>query len=389
MPNKKSKEILTRSPGKTSIEYSSDAHERGLHANLSRKRIFLLSGAALLFCFQCFSFVAWMIRPSHEFDEEQHPPTPDYAQDRYWAARPDQNDLADFIPEDSNLVDGQSDSEVDVFFVHPTSYLSDESWNANAAEYSTRISQQDVVQQSSVFNGSARVFAPRYRQATMGTFAYLNEENSRRALDLAYKDIREAFQFYLRNYNDGRPFILAGHSQGAFLVVRLMQDFLDVTEASRDSRFIIAYAPGAGIKPDQFQKLKSCTSPEQTSCYVSWNSRLWGVEIQGPDDLNAGLKGTVCINPITWKPGEDIASAHQHQGSMRKDFLRIDRQFIEARCKNSLLWVKASEIERYQSDFQKENLHPMDFNLFYLDVRKNVDVRIRRHRERYPALYGR
>lgn len=33
-------------------------------------------------------------------------------------------------------------------------------------------------------------------------------------LELAYEDIKCAFEYYMENYNDGRPIVVAGFSQG-------------------------------------------------------------------------------------------------------------------------------------------------------------------------------
>ncbi len=322
----------------------------------------------------CLTFVAWMIRPSHDFSDDPVTGTPDYSSNLFWAALPETRDEADIIPADPEIQDQQYRARVDVFFVHPTSYISDKSWNADASSYSTRINDQDVVQQASVFNGSAKIYAPRYRQATMGTFAYLDSEDSQHALDRAYEDVRAAFLYYRKNLNQGRPYILAGHSQGAFMVVRLMQEFLDVNPKSMDDRFIIAYAPGAAIHTDDFEYIRPCEAPDEIRCYVSWNSRAWGVE-----EKNARLQNSVCVNPISWNRREDSARREKHMGSIRKDFQTLDRNNVEARCKESLLWVRLKHSEYYESSFQKSNFHPVDFNLFYLDIRRNLELRIHRY----------
>ncbi|MEQ8350802.1 MAG: DUF3089 domain-containing protein [Leptospiraceae bacterium] len=334
----------------------------------------------------CFTIVAWMIRPSHSFEEEKATAAPDYSIIEFWAASPDKTDEADHVPNHSGLSDLQSSAKVDVFFVHPTSYLG-QTWNADASTYRTQTSDTDVIRQASVFNGAARIFAPRYRQATMGTFVDLDSPDSNKALDRAYSDVRRAFLYYLEHMNQGRPYILAGHSQGAFMVLRLMQEFLDQPITRRDERFIVSYAPGAAIYTDQFRNLKPCNSPEQLSCYISWNSRVWGVEIQGAKDVNARLKDSVCINPVSWRRSDETSNRKDHLGSIRKDFQTLDTQFLEARCQNSILWVRLKNSELYQSSFQKNNLHPMDMNLFYLDLRKNARVRISAHQSKHPGYY--
>ncbi len=76
-----------------------------------------------------------------------------------------------------------------------------------------------------MFNGSCRVFAPRYRQAHLKAFFMRSSNKSVEAFDTAYSDLKSAFEFYLLHYNKGRPIIIASHSQGTLHAIRLMKDF--------------------------------------------------------------------------------------------------------------------------------------------------------------------
>ncbi|GIR73695.1 MAG: hypothetical protein CM15mP76_04220 [Prochlorococcus sp.] len=68
--------------------------------------------------------------------------------------------------------------------------------------------------QASAFNGSCNIYAPEYRQATYFSF-FDKDDNGKKALDLAYEDIENAFNYFLEFFNNGKPFIIAAHSQGA------------------------------------------------------------------------------------------------------------------------------------------------------------------------------
>ena len=130
---------------------------------------------------------------------------------------------------------------MDVFFIHPTTYIGSDddkinvtdldlndlfklagsmrkaAWNANLDD--TALNNQTdikpILYQASVFNGSCRIFAPRYRQANLKAFLVRKSPKAQETFDLAYGDIKAAFQYYLDHYNHGRPIIIAGHSQGS------------------------------------------------------------------------------------------------------------------------------------------------------------------------------
>ena len=98
---------------------------------------------------------------------------------------------------------------MDVFFIHPTSFLGVLSgkWNAAIDDKSiNKITDKgSLLFQASVFNQHARVYAPRYRQAHIKAFFMPDNPASPKAIDLAYEDVRRAFMYYLEHYNHGRP----------------------------------------------------------------------------------------------------------------------------------------------------------------------------------------
>jgi len=156
---------------------------------------------------------------------------PDYADIRYWAAHPWKKDPSDSISK--GIKDEAIDTSVDVFFLHPTTLTDKESqgkiWNAdiNDAELNAKTDFSSILYQASVFNKSCRVFAPRYRQAHIYSFFSKDTVSSKAALDLAYQDIKTAFEYYLKFYNKGRPIIIASHSQGTFHAGRLLKEYFE------------------------------------------------------------------------------------------------------------------------------------------------------------------
>src|SRR5688572_5323503 len=136
---------------------------------------------------------------------------PDYSQLKYWSAHPEVLDSADAvpIPEWENV---QASSPVDVFFIHPTSYIGKRGhnkWNAdiNDAKVNDDVDQAPIRYQATIFNGAGKIYAPRYRQAHLHAFFTKRKEDAKKALALAYEDVTKAFKYFLDHYHNGRPFI--------------------------------------------------------------------------------------------------------------------------------------------------------------------------------------
>src|SRR5690606_23044322 len=112
--------------------------------------------------------------------------------------------------------------------------------------------------------------APRYRQATLWTFLDFTP-NSEKALDLAYGDIERAFDHYMATRNEGRPFILAAHSQGSYHAMRLLEE--RILGAPAGDLMVAAYAIGGPVI-DAFTReaLPACTGPDETGCLIGWNA---------------------------------------------------------------------------------------------------------------------
>ncbi|MCB1167373.1 MAG: DUF3089 domain-containing protein [Leptospiraceae bacterium] len=336
------------------------------------KRLLLL--LAILTSFTgCTTLFLYWIKPGDDFDPQSVPVAPDYSRPEAWAALPDQTDEPDDVPTSTNLKDEQSQATADVFFVHPTTYLSSDGWNA---PYDGSIVVYDLSPlklQTSVFNGSARIYAPRYRQATLYSFAE-DTENARQALALASSDVMRAFAYYLEHYNRGRPFFLAGHSQGSLMLIDVLKKYMDQRPMSN---FVAAYLPGWAIIPAEFKNLKPCRTPDQIGCFVSWNSKKWG---SVPEDFPiAATRYTngLCVNPITWTINEQSAEPTSHKGGVNFAFREVDSHLVRAKCEGDMLWVDVSDEAGYSPRRgDKRNLHVADYSLFYIDIRENIALRL-------------
>src|SRR5262245_27270254 len=128
------------------------------------------------------------------------------------------------------------------------------------------------------FSSLCRVYAPVYRQVTLGSFGEGGEEETQQRFDLAYGDVLDAFRHYLANDNDGRGFVLMGHSQGSGMISQLMGELIDDDPALRD-QLISALVIGSTVAvPDgeevggDFDNIPACRSGDQTGCVLSYMS---------------------------------------------------------------------------------------------------------------------
>jgi len=306
------------------------------------------------------------------------PAPPDYSDLNDWAAHPWKWDYSDSAP--AFLLHEVRDTSVDVFFLHPTTYTSNfENSNMNADVNDSGLNRKTdittILYQASVFNGSCRVFAPRYRQAHLKAYFRLNSEESKKAFDLAYEDLKTAFQYYLDHWNNGRPIIIAAHSQGAMHAVRLLQEFFDGKPLQK--QLVCAYVVGWQIKKDDFDKIPWGDLADQTGCVVGWRTYKKDKE----DFLIRREDGnSLCVNPISWKTDNNWTPKEMHKGAVGKDFNKLVAEKISAEIAPGLniVWVNVpDDIERKSAIASRfGNLHIADYNLFWMDIRENVKERI-------------
>lgn len=303
-----------------------------------------------------------------DFDSEIHAAPPDYSLSENWAALPFRNDLADVLPKGESWV-SDSVKQVDVFYVHPTIYQKGRLWNADLTDnkLNRKVDKWPVRLQASVFNASCRVYTPRYRQAVVDVF-YNPSTDGQRALDLAYADVKKAFQYFLTHYSDSRPFIIAGHSQGTYHTVRLLQEMIDTTILRE--RLVAAYVVGLTVNEQMYENLHMCASPTETGCYLSWMSYREGYQPKWEYH-----KTTECVNPLTWSRDTAYISEFKSLGTVVFNPKRIRQKRTSARIvkhDGEILWVK-TRAPWFQV---MKNLHVADYGLFYMDIRANVKQRV-------------
>lgn len=318
-----------------------------------------------------------ILKPRHDFATYTPYPGPDYAQDSLWAALPTRHDSADAAPRYSGLRDEQATAAADVFFIHPTTYYWNEAWNADLtrAKLNRYTDRTTIRQQASAFNAAGRIYAPRYRQATLYSFFDEETTNGQAALDFAYGDVKAAFQYYLAHHNQGRPIIIAGHSQGTAHATRLLHEFFD-TDPKLRRQLVAAYLIGFKVKPDEYQAIRPCADSLETGCFISYNAVATGNDYPP-------FHPFVATNPLTWTLDTLLAPAALNRGGVGQEFKRIDPHVTSAKVHQGLLWVtppKPGGYPRFLLPGRPElrhSYHIADYGLFYLNIRQNAKARVR------------
>ena len=299
---------------------------------------------------------------------------PNYAELASWAAHPAKWDPSDSVPKP--LRSEKSDQQVDVFYIHPTTHTAKETsgqlnGDLNDAYLNAKTDYSAMLYQASVFNASARVFAPRYRQGHIQQFYAIDTVRSRQAFELAYSDVRTAFQYYLDHENNSRPIIIAGHSQGALMASLLLKEFFDGKPLQ--SKLVAAYVIGWPVRADQFTTIPLCTTPTQTGCYCSWRTYKEGYE--PPYRKNETGISIGVTNPLSWTTDNTFVSRKQNQCSVLYKYNKIYKKTTDAQIDGGYLFTKKPHFPG-SFLYRTSNYHAGDINLYYMNVRENVRVRV-------------
>jgi Protein of unknown function (DUF3089) len=303
----------------------------------------------------------------------------DYSQPAHWLAVP-----------------SSPDKQVDVFYIYPTAYSKEASSDPNFCAVDNpkmmKGAQAAFSRQATAFDPSANIYAPYYRQVdALYQLALPAAQQEQNIQHEPLVDVTAAFEYYLQNYNHGRPFILAAHSQGSAVLRDLlsgyMKDHPDVYK-----RMIAAYVVGQSITSEylaQNPHLKFATGPDDTGVIVSWNTEAPVVDGTNP----VTMPGGIAINPITWTTGEATATAAQNLGSIQlnpqtgRPELDANGQIkrvmgvADARVDKKKGVVICSTVDpaKYESGFPKGVYHLFDYSFYFFDVRANAANRIERY----------
>jgi len=250
----------------------------------------------------------------------------------------------------------------------------------------------------------------------------LENKNSKQALEVAYSDVKSAFEHFLKYYHKGEPIIIVGHSQGSLLGAKLVKEFFD----EREDLFQYlgaAYLPGWTFFEDDFNhRVKVCRNPEDTHCVISWRTFAQGGDVTAFLHIppKTPEHKPICTNPLSWKSDSEHVPASQNLGGLDvMHYLTMWRYLIghkspkervrppalipnisDAQCVEGHLMVSPPTHYGYGwglwpfpawtfASFPGQNLHTYDFNFFFGNVRQNVKQRMKAWYQRAKNVAGR
>ncbi len=299
---------------------------------------------------------------------------PNYRDISYWAAHPWKWDPSDSVPKDLQDIYVQ-DSVVDVFFVHPTTLTNREDTHRNALiddeKINSKTDYSSILYQASVFNEQGRVFAPRYRQAHFGNYFTEDTVQAAQAFNLAYEDVKAAFEIYLENYNGGRPIVMAAHSQGTTHAARLLKEFFEGKPLQ--NKLVCAYIIGMPIPDTYFSMLRPCKDSLDTGCFIAWRAFKKGSP--GSSFVQKESFKSIVTNPLTWTMDTLYARDSLNTGGILRNFNKLNPAVVDAQVHENILWVSKP---KFFGNFliKSDNYHIGDINLFYNNIRQNLKTRI-------------
>lgn len=265
--------------------------------------------------------------------------------------------------------------DVDLFYVVPTCI-----WDYTDSLGQTRhhmdifnteqraLTDPSIQLAKSVLADSCNFFSPYYRQISMDSWLTLDTALIEERFKLAYQDVADAFHYYMEHDNQGKPFILAGHSQGAKAVIELLKREM-TPDISR--KLIATYAIGYTVTPEElagYSTLRPAQDSIDTGVLIGFNS------VTHPDAVSPLFRdNVVCINPVNWCT--DATPATSYQGFTVAQDTTIHTLIVTGIDEEQYFIPSVAAL------LPKGNLHVQEFNLYNEDLRKNVLQRIRAFRQ--------
>jgi hypothetical protein len=323
------------------------------------------------------------LNPQVPYAVYRPPPAPDYGRAGAWDLLP--------TPADSG--------PVDVFFVHPTTFDGGKDWNGPIGDPTAHALFTQIVapNYAGPFDRVGRVFAPRYRQASLYTSLSLFDD-AIDAREFAYGDVEAAFAYFRDHLSNGRPFILAGVEQGGGLAARLLRDKI-APDAALRRRLVAAYLIETPVLASRFgpdAPVPACARRDEAGCVLAWisaregdfprvigvltRSRVWDSRGQLVGVAGAPL---LCVNPLLGAADGAPAPARLNLGAANASGLEwgvrpgfMVRQ-VAAHCVDGILRVsRPRSASLLPSGSWVERLRVAPFNLFWADLEADSVARL-------------
>jgi len=292
---------------------------------------------------------------------------PDYSENYYWASLPD-----------------SIEKDVNVFFVYPTLFGGTGIMNMDITDDSMRnLVQAVLLKQAAVFENDCNIYAPYYRQMAMDGLS-MDSIVQNKYFSIGLADVENAFDYYIENLNNGRPFILAGHSQGSMVLIQLMKDKLEGTELM--DKLVAAYIIGYSVTNNdlsQYNCMKIATSADDIGVIITYNTQ--SEKATGSPVL---LPNANCVNPLNWKNTSEYAPKEMNLGAVffkeNGDVDSIVPEYTDAWIDyNGALVAGSPDSDSIDvGSFPKGVYHKYDYSFFFNNLIENVGVRITAYKQK-------
>ena len=273
--------------------------------------------------------------------------------------------------------------DADLFLICPTVDMGkDGEYNMSLDDTDTKESFVGALNmERGIYEDSATMYAPYYRQMTFPAYS-LSEEEMKPYLDIAYRDVAAAFEYYFKNCNNGRPIILAGFSQGSQLLLMLLEEYFKKPKYSE--KLVAAYCIGWRITEEdlaEYPHLKMAQGEDDTGVIISFNS-----EAEGVDESLVVPKGvkTLGINPLNWKTDSTPADKSlnkgacftKYSGDIKQETPGMTGAYLDAN-RGTLRVTDVNPSDYSSSLFPDGVYHLYDYQFFYRNLQENVAVRLK------------
>ena len=292
------------------------------------------------------------------------------------------NNSIDYSKNDSWAVyEASEELNVDTFFLAPCCSSGDGLLDLSNEKHRSKF-KGTVMQEIGIYTDNTRFFAPYYKETLLNE--YEKKDNLNSYLENSYKDVYDAFKYYLENFNNGNYIILAGFSEGADMSLRLLKDF--VSDDNFYNKFVSCYAIGWIVTNDYLasnSRLKMAESSNDLKSIISFTTEAIKTTksfIVGENDY------TNSINPLFWKRDNIEVDKSYNLGAVFLDTYgnvtsRVDNFtgcYIDS--KRGVLKVTDVKEDDYDSSyslFSNGVYHIYDYQFFYNNLKENVKERIK------------
>ncbi len=233
-----------------------------------------------------------------------------------------------------------------------------------------------------IYEQHCRMYAPYYRQAVLADYD-LPANEAEPYFNLAYKDVRAAFVYYMQHENNGRPFVLSGFSQGAEMCLRLLKEFGNTDFVKNN--MVACYAIGWRFTPQEaaeYPYIQPAKCADDLGKVIIFNSEA--PEVTSSLMVPHGEK-SFCINPLNWRTDGTMADKALNSGACFTDYsgsIKREVPQLTGCCIDTERGVlKVTDIDKKQyppvlSIFTDGIYHLYDYQFFYRNLQQNVGLRI-------------